>query len=256
MAEIIAVLNQKGGSGKTTTAVNLATALAKKGKKIALVDFDPQGNATTYLGLMKREMKNTMRDVLHEKIDAKDAVRITEYDGLELIPSNIKLSGIEGYLNAQTSPISVLKSKLKNIKEDYDYIFIDAPPTLNIIATNVLTAADSVIIPIQADPFALEGMVDLLEVIDIIAEDLNSPTKIKGVLITKFRANTKLGKEVKAEVQKYFKNELFKTTIPDNIKVSEAPGYNKPVIIYDPDCAGSKAYIELADEFLAREKNE
>jgi len=256
MAEIIAVLNQKGGSGKTTTAVNLATALAKKGKKIALVDFDPQGNATTYLGLMKREMKNTMRDVLHEKIDAKDAVRITEYDGLELIPSNIKLSGIEGYLNAQTSPISVLKSKLKNIKEDYDYIFIDAPPTLNIIATNVLTAADSVIIPIQADPFALEGMVDLLEVIDIIAEDLNSPTEIKGVLITKFRANTKLGKEVKAEVQKYFKNELFKTTIPDNIKVSEAPGYNKPVIIYDPDCAGSKAYIELADEFLARENNE
>ncbi|MEL7669609.1 ParA family protein [Methanobacterium sp.] len=256
MAEIIAVLNQKGGSGKTTTAVNLATALAKKGKKIALVDFDPQGNATTYLGLMKREMKNTMRDVLHEKIDAKDAVRITEYEGLELIPSNIKLSGIEGYLNAQTSPISVLKSKLKNIKEDYDYIFIDAPPTLNIIATNVLTAADSVIIPIQADPFALEGMVDLLEVIDIIAEDLNSPTKIKGVLITKFRANTKLGKEVKAEVQKYFKNELFKTTIPDNIKVSEAPGYNKPVIIYDPDCAGSKAYIELADEFLARENNE
>ncbi|OEC86217.1 MULTISPECIES: ParA family protein [Methanobacterium] len=256
MAEIIAVLNQKGGSGKTTTAVNLATALAKKGKKIALVDFDPQGNATTYLGLMKREMKNTMRDVLHEKIDAKDAVRITEYDGLELIPSNIKLSGIEGYLNAQTSPISVLKSKLKNIKEDYDYIFIDAPPTLNIIATNVLTAADSVIIPIQADPFALEGMVDLLEVIDIIAEDLNSPTEIKGVLITKFRANTKLGKEVKAEVQKYFKNELFKTTIPDNIKVSEAPGYNKPVIVYDPDCAGSKAYIELADEFLARENNE
>lgn len=256
MAEIIAVLNQKGGSGKTTTAVNLATALAKKGKKIALVDFDPQGNATTYLGLMKREMKNTMRDVLHEKIDAKDAVRITEYEGLELIPSNIKLSGIEGYLNAQTSPISVLKSKLKNIKEDYDYIFIDAPPTLNIIATNVLTAADSVIIPIQADPFALEGMVDLLEVIDIIAEDLNSPTEIKGVLITKFRANTKLGKEVKAEVQKYFKDELFKTTIPDNIKVSEAPGYNKPVIIYDPDCAGSKAYIELADEFLARENNE
>jgi ATPases involved in chromosome partitioning len=256
MAEIIAILNQKGGSGKTTTAVNLATALAKKGKKIALVDFDPQGNATTYLGLMKREMKNTMRDVLHEKIDIKDAVRITEYEGLELIPSNIKLSGIEGYLNAQTSPISVLKSKLKNIKEDYDYIFIDAPPTLNIIATNVLTAADSVIIPIQADPFALEGMVDLLEVIDIIAEDLNSPTEIKGVLITKFRANTKLGKEVKSEVEKYFKDELFKTTIPDNIKVSEAPGYNKPVIIYDPDCAGSKAYVELASEFLAREKNE
>ena len=256
MAEIIAVLNQKGGSGKTTTAVNLATALAKKGKKIALVDFDPQGNATTYLGLMKREMKNTMRDVLHEKIDITDAIRVTEYEGLDLIPSNIKLSGIEGYLNAQTSPISVLKSKLKNIKDNYDYVFIDAPPTLNIIATNVLTAADSVIIPIQADPFALEGMVDLLEVIDIIAEDLNSPTEIKGVLITKFRANTKLGKEVKAEVQKYFEDELFETVIPDNIKVSEAPGYNKPVIIYDPDCAGSKAYIELADEFLAREKNE
>ena len=256
MAEIIAVLNQKGGSGKTTTAVNLATALAKKGKKIALVDFDPQGNATTYLGLMKREMQNTMRDVLHEKIDIKDAVRITEYEGLDLIPSNIKLSGIEGYLNAQTSPISVLKSKLKNIKDNYDYVFIDAPPTLNIIATNVLTAADSVIIPIQADPFALEGMVDLLEVIDIIAEDLNSPTEIKGVLITKFRANTKLGKEVKAEVQKYFEDELFETVIPDNIKVSEAPGYNKPVIVYDPDCAGSKAYTELADEFLAREKNE
>lgn len=256
MAEIIAVLNQKGGSGKTTTAVNLATALSKKGKKIALVDFDPQGNATTYLGLMKREMKNTMRDVIHEKIDITEAIRNTSYDNLDLIPSNIKLSGIEGYLNAQTSPISVLNSKLKKIKDNYDYVFIDAPPTLNIIATNVLTAANSVIIPIQADPFALEGMVDLLEVIDIIEDELNSPTEIKGVLITKFRANTKLGREVKAEVEKYFPNELYETAIPDNIKVSEAPGYNKPVIVYDPDCAGSKAYIKLADEFLEREKNE
>ncbi|WP_414469217.1 ParA family protein [Methanobacterium sp. ACI-7] len=256
MAEIIAILNQKGGSGKTTTAVNLATALAQKGKKIALVDFDPQGNATTYLGMMKREMKNTMRDVLHEKIEITEAILKTQYEGLDLVPSNIKLSGIEGYLNAQTSPISVLKSKLKKIKTNYDYVFIDAPPTLNIIATNVLTAADSVIIPIQADPFALEGMVDLLEVIDIIEDELNSPTKIKGVLITKFRANTKLGKEVKAEVQKYFKDELFETIIPDNIKVSEAPGYNKPVIIYDSMCAGSKAYVKLADEFLKRDKNE
>jgi chromosome partitioning protein len=240
MPEVIAVLNQKGGSGKTTTVVNLATVLAKKGKKILLVDFDPQGNTTTYLGLMKREMENTIRDIVYGKVS------------LDVIPSNIKLSGVEGYLNSQTAPISVLKNKLQEISSNYDYIFIDAPPTLNIMATNVLTAADSVIIPIQAEPFALEGMVDLLEVMDIISTDLNSHTNIKGVLITRFKANTKLGKEVKAEVEKYFRDELFKTVIPDNIKVAEAPGYNVPVVYYDPDCAGSKAYIKLADEFLKR----
>ncbi len=253
MVETIAVLNQKGGSGKTTTAVNLATVLAQKGKNILLVDFDPQGNATTHLGMMKREMKNTMRDVIHDKIDIEEAILSTEYNGLDLIPSNIKLSGIEGYLNSKTAPISVLKNKLRSINSDYNYIFIDAPPTLNIIATNVLVAAQSVIIPIQAEPFALEGMVDLLEVMDIVENDLNSPTKIKGVLITRFKANTRLGKDVKTEVAKYFKDDLFQTTIPDNIKVAEAPGYNIPVIYYEPECAGSKAYTRLAEEFLARE---
>ena len=253
MSEVIAVLNQKGGSGKTTTAVNLSTVLAQKGKKVLLVDFDPQGNTTTHLGLMKREMKNTMRDVIYEKIDIEDAIRSTKYEGLEVIPANIKLSGIEGYLNGKTAPIFVLKNKLKSVCNNYDYIFIDAPPTLNIIATNVLTASDSVIIPIQAEPFALEGMVDLLEVMDIITDDLNSPIKIKGVLITRFKANTRLGKDTKAEVTKYFEDDLYKTTIPDNIKVAEAPGFNMPVIYYDPDCAGSKAYTQLAEEFLGRE---
>jgi chromosome partitioning protein len=254
MVEVVAVLNQKGGSGKTTTAVNLAVGLALNGKKILLVDFDPQGNATTSLGLMKREMDNTMRDVLYGKCDIESAVLETEYKGLSLIPANIKLSGIEAYLNAQTAPIAVLNNKLKSIKEDYDYVFIDSPPTLNIIATNVLTASDSVLIPIQAEPFALEGMVDLLEVIDIVAEDLNSPTQIKGVLLTKFKPKTKLGREVKGEVQKYFEEELYKTEIPDNIRVAEAPGYNMPVINYDPDCAGTKAYLKLTEEFLKRDE--
>lgn len=254
MVEVVAVLNQKGGSGKTTTAVNLAVGLALSGKKILLVDFDPQGNATTSLGLMKREMDNTMRDVLYGKCGIEEAVLETECDGLSLIPANIKLSGIEAYLNAQTAPIAVLNNKLKGIKENYDYVFIDSPPTLNIIATNVLTASDSVLIPIQAEPFALEGMVDLLEVIDIVAEDLNSPTKIKGVLLTKFKPKTKLGREVKAEVQKYFEEELYKTEIPENIRVAEAPGYNMPVISYDPDCTGTKAYLKLTEEFLKRDE--
>jgi len=254
MVEVVAVLNQKGGSGKTTTAVNLAVGLGLSGKKILLVDFDPQGNATTSLGLMKREMNNTMRDVLYGKCDIESAILETEYDGLSLIPANIKLSGIEAYLNSQTAPIAVLNNKLKTIKEDYDYVFIDSPPTLNIIATNVLTASDSVLIPIQAEPFALEGMVDLLEVIDIVAEDLNSPTQIKGVLLTKFKPKTKLGREVKGEVQKYFEEELYKTEIPDNIRVAEAPGYNMPVISYDPDCAGTKAYLKLTEEFLKRDE--
>nr|WP_319372981.1 ParA family protein [uncultured Methanobacterium sp.] len=255
MTEIIAVLNQKGGSGKTTTAVNLAVALSMEGLKILLVDFDPQGNSTTYTGLMKLEMENTMRDVIHEKIDINNAILKTKYPGLNVIPSNIKLSGIEGYLISQTASISVLKNKLANITEDYDYIFIDSAPTLNILATNVLVAADSVIIPIPADPFALEGMADLLKVMNIIRDDLNSPIEIKGVLITRFKANTRIAKDVKKEVTKYFKDDLFKSIIPDNVKLTEAPGFKMPAVIYDPDCAGSKAYVKLAHEFLERENN-
>jgi chromosome partitioning protein len=258
MAEIIAILNQKGGCGKTTTAVNLAAALAQFGKRILVVDMDPQGNATTGFGVQKNEVTNTIYSVLTGESTIEDAVINTDIPGLEVIPSNIALSGAEIELSKEVGYHTILEFAIENISEDYDYIFIDVPPSLGILTINCLVAADSVIIPIQAEFYALEGMADLLEAIQLVETRLKSPSPIKGILLTLYDSRTRLGRDVYSNVKEYFGSTeyIFKTTIPRNVTLAEAPSHGKPCIIYDTESSGSQAYIELAKEIIQRDSLE
>jgi chromosome partitioning protein len=257
MAEIIAILNQKGGCGKTTTALNLGTALAQMGKRVLLIDLDPQGNATTGLGIEKNQLERTIYSVLSNEISMREAVISTGIVGLDLVPSNISLSGAEIELSNALARESLLKNALKGIYDNYDYIFIDVPPSLGLLTLNSLVASDSVIIPIQAEFYALEGMADLLEAMELVESRLSSPSPIKGILLTLYDSRTRLGRDVYSNIKKFFGDteKIFKTTIPRNIKLAEAPSHGKPCIIYDEECIGSMAYKNLALEMLALEEN-
>jgi chromosome partitioning protein len=257
MTEIIAILNQKGGCGKTTTAINLGAALAQLGKQVLLIDLDPQGNATTGLGIEKIEVERTIYSVLSNEITIGEAVINTGIPGLDLVPSNISLSGAEIELSNAVARESLLKNALEGIYDDYDYIFIDVPPSLGLLTLNSLVASESVIIPIQAEFYALEGMADLLEAMELVESRLRSPSPIKGILLTLYDSRTRLGRDVYNTVKKFFgENEnVFQTTIPRNIKLAEAPSHGKPCIIYDEECSGSEAYKNLALEMLAMEEN-
>jgi len=252
MTEIIAILNQKGGCGKTTTAVNLAAALALQNKKILVVDMDPQGNATTGLGVEKNEVIETIYSVLTGDTKLEDAIIGTEIPGLDIVPSNIALSGAEIELSKEVGYHTILELAMQTISENYDYIFIDVPPSLGILTINCLVAADSVIIPIQAEFYALEGMADLLEAIQLVDTRLKSPSPIKGILLTLYDSRTRLGRDVYANVKEYFgaSEHIFKTTIPRNITLAEAPSHGKPCITYDVESAGSLAYVNLAKEII------
>ena len=258
MAEIIAILNQKGGCGKTTTAVNLAAALAIYGKKILVVDMDPQGNATTGFGVEKNEVSRTIYSVLTGESTLEDAVLDTEITGLDVIPSNIALSGAEIELSKEVGYHTILELAMESISENYDYIFIDVPPSLGILTINCLVAADSVIIPIQAEFYALEGMADLLEAIQLVETRLKSPSPIKGILLTLYDSRTRLGRDVYSNVKEYFgaSEHIFKTTIPRNVTLAEAPSHGKPCIIYDDESSGSLAYLNLAKEIINRDESE
>jgi len=257
MAEIIAILNQKGGCGKTTTAVNLSTALAINKRKILLVDIDPQGNATTSFGIEKNELKKSIYTTLTGKNPVSEVIMSTDVENLDIVPSNIALSGAEIELSGEIGFYSILKEKLGPVKEYYDYIFIDVPPSLGILTINSLVASDSVIIPIQAEFYALEGIVDLIEAMGLVRNRLNSPSRIKGILLTLYDSRTRLGREVYSNVIEYFedKENIFKTTIPRNVKLAEAPSHGKPCILYDEECKGSEAYRDLAGEILKMERN-
>ena len=257
MGEIIAILNQKGGCGKTTSAVNLSTALAINNRNILLVDIDPQGNATTSFGIEKNTLEKTIYTTLTGKNSISEAVMPTGIDRLGIVPSNISLSGAEIELSGEIGFHSILKEKLESIKDSYDYIFIDVPPSLGVLTINSLVASDSVIIPIQAEFYALEGMADLIEAMELVSNRLDSPSKIKGILLTLYDSRTRLGREVYSNVIEYFgeKENIFKTTIPRNVKLAEAPSHAKPCIIYDEECKGSVAYMDLADEILEMEGN-
>jgi len=258
MAEIIAILNQKGGCGKTTTAVNLAAALAQHDKKVLVVDMDPQGNATTGFGVQKNEVSTTIYSVLTGENSIEDAVQETDIPGLDVVPSNIALSGAEIELSKEVGYHTILEFAMENISENYDYIFIDVPPSLGILTINCLVAADSVIIPIQAEFYALEGIADLLEAIQLVESRLKSPSPIKGILLTLYDSRTRLGRDVFSNVKEYFGSTeyIFKTTIPRNVTLAEAPSHGKPCIVYDNESSGSQAYIELAKEIIRRDGTE
>lgn len=232
MAEIIAILNQKGGCGKTTTAVNLSAALAQFGRKVLVIDMDPQGNATMGLGVDKRTTERTIYDVLTGDISMGGAIIGTEMSGLDVVPSNISLSGAEVELSKEVGYHTILDMALDGVASSYDYIFIDVPPSLGILALNSLVAADSVIIPIQAEYYALEGIADLMKTIELVESRLRSPAPIKGILITLYDSRTRLGREVYSNVKEYFgqTENIFKTTIPRNVKLAEAPSFGESCI--------------------------
>lgn len=249
MGKIIAVANQKGGVGKTTTAVNLSTILAKKGKKVLLVDGDPQGNATSGLGIDK-DAEYSLYDVLINEVDIKQTLQNTCVKTLKLCPSNMNLAGAEVELVTQMSREQRLKEKLDNIKEEFDFIIIDCPPSLGLITLNSFTAANSVLIPVQCEYFALEGLGQLLNTINLVKKHLNKELEIEGAVLTMYDIRTNLSNQVVKEVKRYFNDKVYKTVIPRNIKLSEAPSFGMPITVYDPKSKGAKCYEKLAKEVL------
>ena len=249
MGKIISIANQKGGVGKTTTAVNLCTILAKKGKKILLIDTDPQGNATSGLGVDK-ETEFSTYDLLISDTPALDIIQETSIKNLALSPSNMNLAGAEVQLVSMMSREQRMKEKLDEIKDDYDYIFIDCPPSLGLITLNAFTASDSVLIPVQCEYYALEGLGQLLNTIELVRKHLNKNLYIEGALLTMYDIRTNLANQVVKEVKKFFQNKVYKSVIPRNVRVSEAPSYGMPITVYDPKSKGARSYEKFAREFL------
>ncbi len=250
VGKAVALANQKGGVGKSTTAVNLSSAVASFGKKVLLIDVDPQGNATSGLGIEKEDVKYSLYDVISGRVKAEDAIIKNVYKNLDVMPSNIDLAGAEIELVNTVSRETRLKRALESLISNYDYIFMDCPPSLGLLTINALTAAHGVIIPIQCEYYALEGLGQLLKTIDLVREYLNPGLEIFGVLLTMYDSRTKLAQQVTAEVRNYFKEKVFKAIIPRSVRVSEAPSYGKPVIYYAPQSNGAQAYISLAREFV------
>ena len=250
MGKVIAIANQKGGVGKTTTAVNLAACLAKAGKKVLLVDIDPQGNSTSGLGIDKRRCEKTVYDCLIDEEKMENVSIQTEYENLSVCPSNLDLSGAEIELISVMGRENRLKESLASAREIFDYILIDAPPSLGLITINTLTAADSVIIPVQCEFYALEGVSQLIETIKRIKKALNPNLYIQGIVMTMYDARTNLAMQVVDEVKRFFLGKVYRTIIPRNVRISEAPGFGKPVIYYDESSKGAEAYTELALELI------
>jgi len=250
MTKVLAITNQKGGVGKTTTAVNLSTSIALHQKKVLLVDIDPQGNASSGIGLDKSKIERCIYDVLINGTPIKEIILHTSIKKLDVLPSTIQLAGAEIELVNYISRENKLKHAIKSIKQDYDYIIIDCPPSLGLLTINSLTAADSVIIPIQCEYYALEGIEQLLNTINLVRENLNSTLEIEGILLTMFDNRTNLSRDVVREVKKCFMEKIFKSIVPRNVRVSEAPSYGKPVVLYDAKSKGAVAYKKLAKEVM------
>ncbi|TZE80755.1 ParA family protein [Calorimonas adulescens] len=250
MGRIMAVANQKGGVGKTTTVINLSSNLSAKGKRVLMVDIDPQGNSTSGIGINKEKLKKTTYDVLLNSEEIKNSIISTDYKRLFLLPANIELAGAEIELVGLERREYRLKDALSKVRDEYDYILIDCPPSLGLLTLNALTAADSVLVPIQCEYYALEGLTQLMNTIKLVQKNLNKDLKIEGVVLTMFDGRTNLSIQVVDEVKKYFKNKVYRSIIPRNVRLGEAPSFGQPISIYDPKSKGAEAYEELAEEVI------
>ena len=250
----ICIFNQKGGVGKTTTNINLCSYLAMQGKKVLTIDIDPQGNTTSGLGFDKRKIDLSVYDLLTSDVSIRDTIKECELvNNLYLVPSTMELAGAEVELINKSNRENTLKEKLKEVEGEFDYIFIDCPPSLGILTINALTAADSVLTPIQCEFYALEGVGQLVNTIQLVKKSLNKRLEIEGVILSMYDNRTKLCNEVVSEVKKYFNDKVYETTIPRNIRLAEAPSFGLPIMLYDDKCRGAEAYEELANEFLRRQ---
>ena len=252
--KVMAIANRKGGVGKTTTAINLATALSAVNKKVLVLDFDPQGNATTSLGLAKQKDHPSTYEVLIGLCKAKDAVMASGLPNFDIMPSSPDLAAAEIELINLNKREFMLKKALAEVQEAYDYIIIDCPPSLNLISINALTAANSVLVPLQCEFLPLEGLADLMKNINAVKRNFNPALVLQGIVLTMFSKQNNLSKMIEADVRKYFGNKVFDTVIPRSVRIAEAPSHGKPVLIYDFKSIGAQAYINLAREFLVKEK--
>lgn len=254
LGKAIAIFNQKGGVGKTTTNINLAACLALKGKRVLVLDIDPQGNTTSGMGITKKGLEKTSYEVLiNDKLDPVDAILNTGIENLDIIPASVALAGAEIELVQLEGREKRLKKALDKIKSRYDYIFIDCPPSLGLLTINSLTAVDSVLIPIQCEFYALEGVSQLMSTIELVKKNLNKNLEIQGVILSMFDGRTNLSIQVVEEVKKYFKEKVYTTVIPRNVRLAEAPSFGLPITVYDPKSKGAEAYLDFADEFLELE---
>lgn len=253
MGKIVSYSNQKGGVGKTTTCVNMAAFLASFGKKVLLVDIDPQGNATTGLGFSKSSLKKSVYNVLIDDEKAEDNILKTELEGLDILPSNIDLAGAEVELVYKKSREKVLKKALSELREKYDFVMIDCPPSLGLLTINALAASDSVIIPIQSEYYALEGLSQLMNSISLVKQQLNPALDVDGVVLTMYDSRSLISKQITEEIRKFFTKRVFEIVVPRNIRLVEATSYGKPIMLHDPKCTGARAYKALTQEYLDRE---
>jgi chromosome partitioning protein len=252
MSQVLAIVNQKGGVGKTTTTVNLATLLAAKGKKILMIDMDPQGNATSGVGFEKNSLQNTIYDVLINEEDIKNVMMESGRRNLTICPANIQLAGAEIELVSVVSRETILKRALEGVRNQFDFVLMDCPPSLGLLTLNALTAADGVIVPIQSEYFALEGLTQLMETVTLVKRALNPHLTVFGVVVTMFDSRTQLAHQVAGEVRRYFGERVFRTIIPRNVRLSEAPSFGKSITEYDPRSKGAECYDALAKEIIRR----